>query len=355
MTRFNYLMEGGNYGFRGPLHRTWLEDRGTHWHHGGARRRRRYAAARRRLALRPLVYEGTLLPEKYRGHAVPRRSRQAHRRDVSDDRSKARASRARSEDVMNGGDDTWSRPSDVAVAPDGSRLRRRLVRPRCRRTQHGRPGGRCGSDLSACSCEEPATGGEARSVVGSGAHDALRTAGIGRMLEQLGFAVEDHGNIATPGVSPDEGPPPAHAKYYDAIKTWIRALSERAYSLAGSGAIPLFMGGDHGLSMGSVNGVARYWQERAGRCLCCGSTPMPTTTRPSTTQTGNMHGMSAAFLCGEPGLDGLLGDQPRVSIGPDNSTCSASARSIRLKRSWCAIAALRSPTCARSTSSASAS
>ena len=38
---------------------------------------------------------------------------------------------------------------------------------------------------------------------------------------------------------------------------------------------------------------------------------------PHTTETGNMHGMSAAFLCGEPGLDGLLGDQPRASIGPD--------------------------------------
>ena len=38
---------------------------------------------------------------------------------------------------------------------------------------------------------------------------------------------------------------------------------------------------------------------------------------PETTVTGNMHGMSAAFLCGEPGLDGLLGDHARASIGPD--------------------------------------
>ena len=38
---------------------------------------------------------------------------------------------------------------------------------------------------------------------------------------------------------------------------------------------------------------------------------------PQTTETGNMHGMSAAFLCGEPGLDRLLGKQPRASIGPD--------------------------------------
>jgi hypothetical protein len=37
---------------------------------------------------------------------------------------------------------------------------------------------------------------------------------------------------------------------------------------------------------------------------------------PATTLSGNMHGMSAAFLCGEPGLDGLLGDEPRASIDP---------------------------------------
>jgi arginase len=35
---------------------------------------------------------------------------------------------------------------------------------------------------------------------------------------------------------------------------------------------------------------------------------------PLTTMTANMHGMSAAFLCGEPGLDGLLGAEPRASI-----------------------------------------
>src|ERR1700760_4810169 len=62
--------------------------------------------------------------------------------------------------------------------------------------------------------------------------DALRTAGIGRILEQLGFAVEDHGNMARPEASTSEGSPPANAKYYDTIKGWIRALSERSYALA---------------------------------------------------------------------------------------------------------------------------
>ncbi|MDP1869542.1 MAG: arginase [Bradyrhizobium sp.] len=147
--------------------------------------------------------------------------------------------------------------------------------------------------------------------------DALRTAGIGRVLGQLGFAVEDHGNLAIPAVSSAEGAPPAHAKHYDEIKTWIRALSERAYLLARSGAIPVFMGGDHSLSMGSVNGVARYWKEQGRPLFVLWLDAHADYNMPGTTATGNMHGMSAAFLTGEPGLDGLLGDQPRVSIPAD--------------------------------------
>jgi arginase len=148
--------------------------------------------------------------------------------------------------------------------------------------------------------------------------DALRTAGIGRVLEQLGFLVEDHGNLAAPGPLAAEGPPPANAKYYDGIKLWIRALSERAFLLARSGAIPIFMGGDHSLSMGSVNGVVRYWQQEMNRpVFVLWLDAHADYNTPATTLTGNMHGMSGAFLCGEPGLDGLLGNHPRVSISPD--------------------------------------
>ena len=146
--------------------------------------------------------------------------------------------------------------------------------------------------------------------------DALRTAGIGRVLGQLGFTVEDHGNLAFAAVSSD-GPPPANAKYYDEIKAWVRALSERAFLLARSGALPMFMGGDHSLSMGSVNGVARYWKEQGRPLFVLWLDAHADYNTPATTLTGNMHGMSAAFLCGEPGLDGLLGDQPRASITPD--------------------------------------
>ena len=145
---------------------------------------------------------------------------------------------------------------------------------------------------------------------------ALRTAGIARLLEELEFAVEDHGDLARPNVISD-GPPPANAKYYDEVKSWIRVLSEQAFAIARTGAIPIFMGGDHSLSMGSVNGVARYWQEMGRPLFVLWLDAHADYNTPATTITGNMHGMSSAFLCGEPGLDQLLGNQARASITPD--------------------------------------
>jgi arginase len=145
---------------------------------------------------------------------------------------------------------------------------------------------------------------------------ALRTAGIARVLEQLGFAIDDHGDLAISAPVTGE-PVPDNAKFYDEVKTWIRALSERAFWLAQSGAIPIFMGGDHSLSMGSINGVARHWQDKGRPLFALWVDAHADYNTPDTTLTGNMHGMSAAFLCGEPGLDNLLGGLPRAPITPD--------------------------------------
>jgi len=147
---------------------------------------------------------------------------------------------------------------------------------------------------------------------------ALRTAGIGRALEQLGFIVHDHGDLAVPGrPTADATPAPANTKFYDEIKEWIRPLSDKAHELARSGDIPIFMGGDHSLSMGSVNGVIRYWQDQGRPVFVLWLDAHADYNTPATTVTGNMHGMSAAFLCGEPGLEHLLGNGPRASIKPD--------------------------------------
>ena len=58
---------------------------------------------------------------------------------------------------------------------------------------------------------------------------ALRTAGIGRILDQLGFAVEDHGDMAMPALSPPRDRRRQTPNFTTTIKGWIRALSKRSF------------------------------------------------------------------------------------------------------------------------------
>ena len=145
---------------------------------------------------------------------------------------------------------------------------------------------------------------------------ALRTAGLLTVLDGLGFAVEDHGDLSINDVAELADVPPDNARHYREVQRWSRALSARAYKLARSGAIPIFLGGNHTLSMGSVNGLARHWREAGRELFVVWLDAHADYNTPATTLSGNMHGMSAAFLCGEAGLDGLLGEEPRASIEP---------------------------------------
>jgi arginase len=146
---------------------------------------------------------------------------------------------------------------------------------------------------------------------------ALRTAGLATVLGRLGLEVRDHGDISISAIADLTDAPPDNARHYREIQRWTRALSMKSYELARSGAIPIFLGGDHTLSMGSVNGMARHWRETGRELFVLWLDAHADYNTPATTITGNMHGMSAAFLCGESGLDGLLGDEPRASIDPD--------------------------------------
>jgi arginase len=146
---------------------------------------------------------------------------------------------------------------------------------------------------------------------------ALRTAGLSTVLEALGFAVTDHGDLAVSAMADLSDIPPQNARHYREIQRWTRLLGKRGYEIAQSGAIPIFLGGDHSLSMGSVSAMARHWRELGRELFVLWLDAHADYNTPATTLTANMHGMAAAFLCGEGGLDGLLGEDVRTSIDPD--------------------------------------
>ena len=146
---------------------------------------------------------------------------------------------------------------------------------------------------------------------------ALRTAGLLTVLESLDFDVIDHGDLAVAGMTDLIDVPPQNAKHYRDIQRWTRLLSRRGYEVAKTGAIPIFLGGDHSLSMGSVTAMARHWQESGRELFVLWLDAHADYNTPATTLTANMHGMAASFLCGEGGLDGLMGEEVRSPIDPD--------------------------------------
>jgi arginase len=92
---------------------------------------------------------------------------------------------------------------------------------------------------------------------------ALRTAEIAETLTELGRSVVDLGDIAPPAPAA-EASPVGHAKHFAEIAAWTRAIHGRVLEALASGALPIALGGDHALAMGSTHGA------RSARC-CAGA------------------------------------------------------------------------------------
>ena len=145
---------------------------------------------------------------------------------------------------------------------------------------------------------------------------ALRTAGLAAQLEDLGRAVVDHGDI-TPGTAPALQPVPTLRNIAD-VAAWTRAISDRVFDAMAAGQVPVVLGGDHSLSIGSVDGVARHCR-RAGRELfVLWLDAHADFNTPETTPSGNLHGMPLAALCGEPGLGEVFAEVEPARLNPAN-------------------------------------
>jgi arginase len=154
--------------------------------------------------------------------------------------------------------------------------------------------------------------------------DALRVADLPKELASLGHAMRDHGDL-TP--EPVTGLTiPGAALNAEIITGWTRTLDKAAYGALAAGQLPVFLGGDHSLSMGSVSGAARFAAE-AGRPLhVLWLDAHSDFNTPLTSPSGNMHGMPVAFFCGRPGMEGILPNE-RPLVRPQDVSIYG-ARSI---------------------------
>lgn len=143
---------------------------------------------------------------------------------------------------------------------------------------------------------------------------ALRIAGLAEGLQRLGLVVEDRGDLAPP--PPIDMPTHPQAHGLPQIAAWARLLSERTRATLDAGALPVVLGGDHSLSMGTVNGAARHAREAGCPLVVLWLDAHADFNTPETSPSGNMHGMPVASISGEPGLEAVFGREPRAIVPP---------------------------------------
>lgn len=137
---------------------------------------------------------------------------------------------------------------------------------------------------------------------------ALRIAGIGNALANLGHSVRDAGDIvpaendfALDGLA-HNGP---------VVTGYARTLAEAGEAALAAGTA-VYLGGDHALSFGSVAAALRHCQRVNKPLHVLWLDAHADFNTPQTSTSGNMHGMPAAFFCGEEGFEGML-DCPKMS------------------------------------------
>jgi arginase len=143
--------------------------------------------------------------------------------------------------------------------------------------------------------------------------EALRVAGLGEALVRHGFNVIDRGNLSGP---PNPSLPPLDGYRHRAeVFEWNRNVHDAVYRDLTLGHLPVLLGGDHSLGIGSISAVARYCRE-AGldlRVLWLDAHADFNTSELS--PSGNLHGMPLACLCGFGPLElvQLGGSTPAIS------------------------------------------
>ncbi|MDP4025599.1 arginase [Methylobacterium sp. NEAU 140] len=137
---------------------------------------------------------------------------------------------------------------------------------------------------------------------------ALRTAGLARTLADLGHAVTDRGDVA-----PDV---PAGARGFAAVTAWTRALSRAVAAALDAGELPVALGGDHSLSLGTVDGVLRHCTRNGQPLAVLWLDAHADFNTPETSPSGNVHGMPLAALCGEPGFSDLFAEPAPPPLDP---------------------------------------
>jgi len=136
--------------------------------------------------------------------------------------------------------------------------------------------------------------------------EALRIAQIGEKLRERGVDVVDRGNLsgpANPWLPPVDG-----YRHLDEVVAWNRAVMDAVDAELRLGRLPIMLGGDHCLGLGSITAIARYCRETGKNLRVIWLDAHADFNTSEVTPSGNVHGMPVACLCG-------LGPKALVELG----------------------------------------
>ena len=142
--------------------------------------------------------------------------------------------------------------------------------------------------------------------------EALRVAQLQSMLESQGVEVADRGNLQGPG---NPGLPPVHGyRHLQQVVTWNRVVYEACRAEYAQERLPILVGGDHCLAIGSIAAAAQHAHAHGRRLRVLWFDAHADTNTNVLTPSGNIHGMPVAILLGHgpPELVGIGGRAPAM-------------------------------------------
>jgi len=145
--------------------------------------------------------------------------------------------------------------------------------------------------------------------------EALRVAGIAEALTARGLEVIDRGNLFGP-LNPWL-PPSAGYRHLEQVVEWNREVLRAVSMELAEGRLPIMLGGDHSLAIGSISAVARHCRQTGRKLRILWLDAHADFNTSVLTPSGNIHGMPVACLCGNgpSALTHISGEAP--AIAPD--------------------------------------
>jgi arginase len=142
----------------------------------------------------------------------------------------------------------------------------------------------------------------------------MRVAGLEARLEALGHQVTDGGNIRVE-IAETQASGNKSARYLKEITETCTRTAEAVLKTLQEGIIPLVLGGDHSLAVGSVSGVAEFYRRRGEKIGVLWIDAHSDINTPETSPSGNVHGMPLAALVGlgPESLGNIFGYSPKIA------------------------------------------